>query len=77
MDCASIDCCFLYACSGNPLRAHVAAQGEERQSEPIFRDEGYRGASLNRPGLDHRRDAVRAATFDRVLVTNPRPADPQ
>jgi site-specific DNA recombinase len=53
------------------LRAHLAAQGEALQSEQIFRDDGYSGASLNRPGLDHLRDAVRAAAFDRVLVTTP------
>jgi site-specific DNA recombinase len=53
------------------LRAHLAAQGEELQSEQIFRDDGYSGASLNRPGLDHLRDAVKAAAFDRVLVTTP------
>ena len=53
------------------LQAHLAAQGEELRSEQIFRDDGYSGASLNRPGLDHRRDAVKAAAFDRVLVTTP------
>jgi site-specific DNA recombinase len=53
------------------LRAHLAAQGEELHSAQIFRDDGYSGASLNRPGLDHLRDAVRAAAFDRVLVTTP------
>src|SRR6266511_2752270 len=51
------------------LQAHLAAQGEELQSEQIFRDDGYSGASLNRPGLDHLRDAVKAAAFDGVLVT--------
>lgn len=53
------------------LQAHLAAQEEELQPEQIFRDDGYSGASLNRPGLDHLRDAVRAAAFDRVLVTTP------
>jgi site-specific DNA recombinase len=53
------------------LRAHLAAQGEALQSEQMFRADGYRGASLNRPGLDHLRDAVRAAAFARVLVTTP------
>jgi site-specific DNA recombinase len=53
------------------LRAHLAVQGEELQSEQIFRDDGYSGASLNRPGLDHLRDAVQAAAFDHVLVTTP------
>jgi site-specific DNA recombinase len=53
------------------LRAHLAAHGEELQSEPIFRDDGDSGASLNRPGLDPLRDAVKAAAFDRLLVTPP------
>jgi site-specific DNA recombinase len=42
------------------LRAHLAAQGEELQSAQIFRDDGYSGASVNRPGLDHLRDAVQS-----------------
>lgn len=41
---------------------------EERN---IFRDEGYSGASLNRPGLDRLREQVANAQFDRVLMTNP------
>jgi site-specific DNA recombinase len=53
------------------LRAHPAAHGEELQSEQMFRDDGDRGARLNRPGLDHLRDAVNAAAFDRILVTTP------
>ena len=36
-----------------------------------FRDDGYSGASLNRPGLDRLRDAVRATEVDRVLITDP------
>jgi site-specific DNA recombinase len=53
------------------LQAYLVVQGEALQPEQIFRDDGYSGASLNRPGLDHLRDAVRAAAFDRVLVTTP------
>jgi site-specific DNA recombinase len=37
----------------------------------IFRDDGYRGASLRRPGLDRLRDAVAAGEVDRVLLTAP------
>lgn len=40
------------------LQAHLAARGEELAAEDIFRDEGYRGASLNWPGLDQLRDKV-------------------
>ena len=39
--------------------------------EHIFRDDGYSGGSLNRPGLDRLRDAVRLAELDCVLVTAP------
>jgi site-specific DNA recombinase len=53
------------------LRAHVRAQGEELASEAIFRDDGVSGAALNRPGLDRLRDAVRAGSVERVLVTDP------
>lgn len=53
------------------LRAHLHACGEDLASETIFRDDGYSGATLNRPGLDRLRDAVRAGEVERVLVTDP------
>ena len=53
------------------LRAHLEAQGEQLRPEWIFRDDGYSGATLNRPGLDRLRDAVRGTEVDRVLVTTP------
>jgi site-specific DNA recombinase len=57
------------------LRAHVAAhagEGWDLGQEHVFRDDGYSGARLQRPGLDRRRDAVAAAAaLDRVLVTAP------
>jgi site-specific DNA recombinase len=53
------------------LRTHLEAQGEKLRSEWIFRDDGYSGATLNRPGLDRLRDAVRGTEVDRVLVTTP------
>lgn len=53
------------------LRTHIRSQGWELTLEHIFRDDGYSGASLNRPGLDRLRDAVRAAEVDRVLITDP------
>ncbi len=34
------------------LRAQVQTQGWTLPSEHIFRDDGYSGANLNRPGLD-------------------------
>ena len=37
----------------------------------VFRDDGYSGAVLARPGLDRLRDAVKGREIDRVLVTAP------
>src|SRR3954466_13351233 len=53
------------------LRAHLREQGVELASEEVFRDDGYSGATLNRPGLDRLRDAVRAGEVGRRLVTDP------
>ena len=63
------------------LRARAAergaAQGEaeggadESTAAQLFCDEGYSGATLRRPGLDARRDAVTAAAVNRVLIPAP------
>ncbi|HEY6074198.1 MAG TPA: recombinase family protein, partial [Anaerolineales bacterium] len=53
------------------LRAHIQAQGWQLADEHIFRDDGYSGASLNRPALDRLRDLVTHAAFQRVLLTAP------
>lgn len=53
------------------LRAHIRSQGWDLAPEHVFRDDGYSGASLNRPGLDRLRDAVRAGEVDRALITDP------
>jgi site-specific DNA recombinase len=53
------------------LTAHVHAQGETLRSEDIFRDDGYSGATLNRPGLDRLRDRVKEAMVERVIITSP------
>ena len=37
----------------------------------MFRDDGYSGAVLARPGLDRLRDAIKGREIDRVLVTAP------
>jgi site-specific DNA recombinase len=39
--------------------------------EHIYRDEGYSGAKLNRPGLDRLRDRAAMAAFECVLITAP------
>ncbi len=53
------------------LRAHVEAQGGQLPEENIFRDDGYSGAVLKRPGLDQLRDRVAMVSFDTILVTDP------
>jgi site-specific DNA recombinase len=45
------------------LKAHLETEGETLSSENIFRDDGYSGASLNRPGLDQLRDRVREKAY--------------
>jgi site-specific DNA recombinase len=53
------------------LRAHAAAEGWTLAPEHIFRDDGYSGASLRRPGLDRLRDVAAGARLDRILITAP------
>jgi site-specific DNA recombinase len=53
------------------LQAHFQTQGWEWREDGVFRDDGYSGASLKRPGLDRLRDHVSQAHFDRVLMTAP------
>jgi site-specific DNA recombinase len=53
------------------LRAHAEGQGWILPSERIFRDDGYSGASLRRPGLDRLRDAAASVRLDRILITEP------
>jgi site-specific DNA recombinase len=53
------------------LRSHLDLQGESLLADNIFRDDGYSGANLNRPGLDRLRDRVKGGVIDRVLLTSP------
>ena len=53
------------------LRTHAAARGWELTQQNVFRGDGYSGASLRRPGLDHLRDAAASAGLDRILITAP------
>ena len=53
------------------LHAHAAAQSWALAQDQIFRDAGYSGASLRRPGLDRLRDAAAGARLDRILITAP------
>jgi site-specific DNA recombinase len=53
-------------------REYVASQPEWHVAEEhISRDDGYRGATLHRPGLDRLRDRAAMAAFERVLLTAP------
>ncbi len=54
------------------LHTSVAAHPEWHLTEEhIYRDDGYSGAKLNRPGLDRLRDRAAMAAFERVLMTAP------
>src|SRR3954471_23750940 len=53
------------------LQAHAMAQGWTVAAEDIFRDDGYSGASLKRPGLERLRDRAALRALDRVLMTSP------
>jgi site-specific DNA recombinase len=54
------------------LRAYVAARdGWTVAEEHVFRDDGYSGAKLSRPGLDALRDHAARAAFDVVVVCAP------
>jgi site-specific DNA recombinase len=53
------------------LRAAVAGRGWELDERHVYRDDGYSGASLGRPGLARLRDHAALANLDVVLVTAP------
>ena len=53
------------------LRAAVAERGWELEDQHVYRDDGYSGARIGRPGLDRLRDHAALAELDLVLVTAP------
>src|SRR3954471_13252395 len=53
------------------LRAWASAQEHALVEQHVFRDEGYSGSRLDRPGLDGLRDAIRDAAVDVVAVVSP------
>jgi site-specific DNA recombinase len=53
------------------LRAAVTGRGWELDDQHVYRDDGYSGASLGRPGLDRLRDHAALADLDVVVVTAP------
>ncbi len=53
------------------LRAWAEAGGHELSDRHVFRDEGYSGSRLDRPGLDALRDAVRDGEVEVLGVLAP------
>src|SRR3954454_3165724 len=53
------------------LQAHALQQGWSVAAEDIFRDDGYSGASLKRPGLERLRDRAAMRLLDCILITAP------
>src|SRR5947207_16014675 len=53
------------------LRRAVAGRGWGLDEQHVYRDDGYSGARLGRPGLDRLRDHAALADLDVVLVTAP------
>ena len=53
------------------LRARVEQEGAPATACLVFRDDGYSGTSLRRPGLDALRDAVVSAEVEHVFITAP------
>jgi site-specific DNA recombinase len=53
------------------IQTYARQQGWTLKDTQLFRDDGYSGASLNRPGLDRLRDAVRCGEATHILMTAP------
>src|SRR5512142_1629737 len=53
------------------LRAAAAERDWELDDQHVYRDDGYSGARIGRPGLDRLRDHAALADLDLVLVTAP------
>ena len=53
------------------LQAHAGQQGWTVAPENVFRDDGYSGATLKRPGLERLRDRVALRDLDGILITAP------
>jgi site-specific DNA recombinase len=52
-------------------RRHIEQQAWELSEARIYRDDGYSGASLGRPGLDRLRDDAALAEVDVLVITAP------
>jgi site-specific DNA recombinase len=52
-------------------RRYIQEQGWPLSEESMYRDDGYSGAHLSRPGLDRLRDAAALAEIEVVVITAP------
>ena len=53
------------------LKERVNQDNLTVEPDLCFIDDGFSGATLVRPGLEHLRDQAAAGTFDRVYIFNP------
>jgi site-specific DNA recombinase len=53
------------------LSDHARQQGWDVPLDQVFRDDGYSGASLRRPGLDRLRDRAADRALDLIVITAP------
>ena len=53
------------------LRAYAEEHAWTLDEEQVYRDDGWSGTRLDRPGLDRLRDAVARAAVDLVLIVSP------
>src|SRR5438552_5914869 len=53
------------------LRAAAGERGWELDDQHVYRDDGYSGARIGRPGLDRLRDHAALAELDAVVVAAP------
>lgn len=53
------------------LQEYIKEQGWQLLITNIFRDDGYSGFQLKRPGLDKLREKVAGGEFDHVIITAP------
>jgi site-specific DNA recombinase len=53
------------------LQAYARQRGWVLRPDQIYRDEGYRGARLDRPALDRLRDVLARGEVDTLLITCP------
>ncbi len=52
-------------------RRYILDQGWDLNEEHVYRDDGFSGASLNRPALDRLRDDISQAAIEVIVVTAP------